>query len=79
MDGKLFNLARLKNKRNMAMQSWMEFQYADDNSVAAQTEEHLQQILDAFHQASTRLGLSINIKKTQVLYQALLNTQSSIN
>ncbi|XP_076045668.1 uncharacterized protein LOC143027905 [Oratosquilla oratoria] len=36
---------------------------------AALKEDHLQQVLNAFYHAYTKLGLSINIKKTQILYQ----------
>ena len=69
MDGKLFNLARLKSTSKTSARSLLEFQYADDNCVATHREDHLQQILNAFHHAYTKLGLSINIKKTHVLYQ----------
>ena len=41
MDGKLFNLARLKSKNKTFAGSLIEFQYADDNSVAALSEQHL--------------------------------------
>ncbi|XP_076030429.1 uncharacterized protein LOC143018730 [Oratosquilla oratoria] len=68
-DGKLFNLARLKNKTKTITKSILEFQYADDNCVAALKEDHLQQILNAFNHAYTNLGLSIIIKKSQTLYQ----------
>ena len=50
------------------MSSLIEFQYADDNS-AALSENHLQQILTAFNSAYTKLGVSINSKKTQTIYQ----------
>lgn len=74
MDGKLFNLARLQSKTKTTSKSLLEFQYADDNCVAALREDHLQQILNAFHLAYTKLGLSINIKKTQIVYQPSPNT-----
>ncbi|PFX34407.1 Craniofacial development protein 2 [Stylophora pistillata] len=42
---------------------------ADDNAIAAHTKEDLQTILDAFNYAYIQLGLKINAKKTQVLFQ----------
>ncbi|XP_076043763.1 uncharacterized protein LOC143026866 [Oratosquilla oratoria] len=68
-DCKLLNLARLKSKTKTITKSLLQFQYADDNCVAALREDHLQQVLNAFHHSYTKLGLSINIKKTQILYQ----------
>ena len=68
-DGGIFNLACLKSARNTSASSLTEFQYANDNCVAALSENHLQQILTAFNLAYTKLGLSVNTKKTQVTYQ----------
>ncbi|XP_076031048.1 uncharacterized protein LOC143019264 [Oratosquilla oratoria] len=67
--GKLFNLARLKSKTKTSSCSLIEFQYADDNSIAALSEEDLQRIMNAFNKAYISLGLTINSKKTQILYQ----------
>ena len=69
MDGKLFNLARIKSKTKISTSSLIEFQYADDNSVAALSDNHLQQIVTAFKSAYTKRGLTINSKKTQTIYQ----------
>ena len=41
MDTKLFNLARLKSKTETTVLSILELQYADDNSEAALSEDHL--------------------------------------
>ncbi|PFX13419.1 Retrovirus-related Pol polyprotein from type-1 retrotransposable element R2 [Stylophora pistillata] len=68
-EGKLFNLQRLRAKSKISKSAMVEFQYADDNAIAAHTEEDLQTILDAFNYAYTQLGLKINAKKTQVLFQ----------
>lgn len=53
---KLFNLACLKSKTKTTVHSILEFQYADNNSIAALKQSPLQQILTALHQAYTRLG-----------------------
>ena len=68
-DGGIFNLARLKSARKTSTGSLIEFQYGDDNCVAALSENHLQQILTAFNLAYMKLGLTVNTKKTQVIYQ----------
>ena len=68
-DGRVFNLSRLRSKNRTSVTSLMEFRYADDNCVMSTSEDHLQQILDAFNSAYIHLGLSINPKMTQILYQ----------
>ena len=73
MDGGVFNLCRLKARTKIRTTSLIEFQYADDNAICALTEADLQRILNAFADAYTKLGLSINVRKTQVLYQPAPN------
>ena len=68
-DGGLFNLRRLKARTKTRATSLIELQYADDNCVCATSESQLQCILDAFAYAYESLGLSINVRKTEVLYQ----------
>ena len=68
-DGSIFNLARLKATTKTSTSSIVEFQYADDNCVAALSESNLQKILTAFNNAYSRLGLTVNSKKTKVVYQ----------
>ena len=43
--------------------------FADDCALAACTEEDLQRLCDCFSRASRRFGLTISIKKTEVMYQ----------
>ena len=43
--------------------------FADDSALVAHSAEEMQQIVDAFCNASKKFGLKINIKKTEVLYQ----------
>ena len=52
----------------------MELKYADDNAIVAHTEEDLQATLNAFARAYKLLGLTLNIKKTQVLHQPPTDT-----
>ena len=46
-----------------------ELLFADDCALAADSEEGLQRLCDSFASASRRFGLTISIKKTEVLYQ----------
>ena len=69
IDGKLFNLGHLWSKNKISTSSLIKFQYADDNSVATLSERHLQQILNAFNCVYKKLGLPVNSKKTQIVYQ----------
>ena len=69
IDGKIFNLSRLKAKSKTSKTTIVEVQYADDNGVAALNEADLQTILNAFDYAYSKLGLKINTKKTEVIFQ----------
>lgn len=68
-DGKLFNLARLKAKTKVRRILVRELLFADDAAVVSHSEEHLQQLIDKFAQACNEFGLTISIKKTNVMGQ----------
>ena len=73
IDGKLFNLWRLKPKTLTTHMTILELQYADGNALVTHTEEEdLQAAVDAFSYAYDVLGLTLNIQKTQVLFQPSL-------
>ena len=63
----LFNLRRLKAKTTTTV---CELQYADNNAIVTYSKEDLQHAMDAFNYAYTALGLKLNAKKAQVLYQS---------
>ena len=44
--------------------------FADDSALVAHSAEEMPKIVDAFSNASKKFGLTINIKKTEVLYQS---------
>jgi hypothetical protein len=69
MDGKLFNLSRLKARTKISQTSVIELQYADDSMICAQSEQELQRIVNVFVSAFTKMGLEVNIGKTKVMYQ----------
>lgn len=68
-DGGIYNLRRLKARTKTTIDSLIEFQYADDNAVCALNEADLQVIINSFADAYSKIGLSINVQKTQVLFQ----------
>ena len=69
IDGKLFNLRRLKAKILTTHMTILELQYADDNTLVTHTEEDLQAAVNAFSYAYDALRLTLNARKTQVLLQ----------
>ena len=68
-DGKLFNLARLRAKTLTRRVLIRELLFADDAALASHTEEGLQRLVDAFAEACKEFGLTISLKKTQILTQ----------
>uniref|UniRef100_A0A803T403 Reverse transcriptase domain-containing protein n=1 Tax=Anolis carolinensis TaxID=28377 RepID=A0A803T403_ANOCA len=77
-DGKLFNLRRLKAKTKVTTTSIIELQYADDNVVCAYSEDDLQATLNTFTEPYEKLGLSLNIEKTKVLFQQAPSNPSAM-
>lgn len=67
--GKLFNLARLRAKTLTRRVLIRELLFADDAALASHTEEGLQRLVDAFAEACKEFGLTISLKKTQILTQ----------
>ena len=68
-DGELFNIRRLRAKTNVKSTSIVDLQYADDCAIAAHMEADLQNTLDAFSEAYKLLGLTVNVTKTNVVFQ----------
>ena len=56
-------------KNKVSMSTIRELLFADDCALAADSEEALQRLCDCFSSAARRFGLTISIKKTEVLYQ----------
>lgn len=67
----LLNINRFRAKGQTTTVPITELQYADDNAIVALSEDDLQCSLTAFAKAYKQLGLAINIKKTQILFQPL--------
>ena len=68
-DGKLYNLARLRAKTKVRHVTIREVLFADDAAMATHTEEALQRLIDRFALACDDFGLTISIKKTEVMGQ----------
>ena len=65
----LFNVAHFRAKTKTTRILIRELLFADDSALVAHSGEEMQNIVDAFSDASKKFGLKINIKKTEVLYQ----------
>ena len=68
-DDSLFNLARLRAKTKVRKDLIRDMLFADDTAVVAHTQEELQSFTDCFSQACKDFGLTISLKKTNVLGQ----------
>ena len=68
-DGRLFNLARLRAKTKVRKVLIRDMLFADDAADATHTQEELQSLMDCFSQACKDFGLTISLKKTNVLGQ----------
>ena len=58
-----------------------ELLFADDNALIAHSADEIQRIVDAFANASSKFGLKINIKKTEVMFQptSTMTVEKDIN
>ena len=70
-DGKLFNLSRLRAKTKVQLKCMWDFLFADDTAVVAHSAEELQQLMNHFSKACQDFGLTISLKKTQVMGQGV--------
>ena len=68
-DGRLFNLARLEAKTKVREALIRDMLFADDAAVAAHTWQELQSLMNRFSQVCKDVGLTISLKKTNVLGQ----------
>ena len=66
-DGDLFDLRRLKSKTKIFTDYIREAQHADDIAIFSDSSFGLQTLLTAHNDLSKRVGLSINIGKTETM------------
>ena len=67
MDRSLFDIKKLKAKTKISKTRLLEFQYADDCALVADSPEILQSVLNCIDALYRRMGLSINVQKTEIL------------
>ena len=70
-DGNLFNLARLRAKTKVRRVLIREMLFADDAALTAHTEEALQRLITRFAEACNDFGLTISLKKTNIMGQGV--------
>ena len=75
-DGRLFNLAHLKVRRNFPEALIRDVLFADDAAVVTYTQRELHLLMDYFSQACKDFGLTISLKKTNILGQDTRHHQS---
>ena len=73
-DGNLFNLARLKAKTKVQEVLIREMLFADDAALVAHSEEALQRLITRFADACREFGLTISLKKTEIMGQDVSTT-----
>jgi hypothetical protein len=74
-DGGIFNLRRLQAKTKTSNMLLRDLLYADDCALIAHSESDAQEMVDDFARACHRFGLTISIRKTEVLHQPRPGTQ----
>ena len=67
--GRLFNLARLRAKTKIREVLIRDLFFADDAAVTSHTEQNLRCLMDRLSQACKDFGLTISLKKTNVMGQ----------
>jgi len=68
-DGGLFNLRRLQEKTKVLKALIRDLLFADYCALAAHTLADVQLLTDCFSRAAKRFGLTISMKKTEVMHQ----------
>ena len=68
-DGRLFNIRRFGAKTKLHQHLIRELLFADDAALVSHSKEGLQRLMDCFSKACDDFGLTISIKKTEVMTQ----------
>ena len=69
-DGKLFNIARLRAKTKAYVVLIWELLFAGDVALTSHSEEGLQHLVDKLSHACKKFGLTISLRKTNILAQS---------
>ena len=73
-DGDVFNLRRLQAKSKVHSAIIRELLFADDCALMAHTLSDLQTLMNKFADAANRFGLTVSLKKTEVMVQESLSS-----
>jgi hypothetical protein len=68
-DRNLFDLRKLQAKTKVNHMTLRDLLFADDCALAATTMQAAQQLLDRFATSARRFGLTLSLKKTEVMHQ----------
>ena len=68
-NGNIFNLQRLKAKTETTELLVRDLLFADDCALIAHSINDIKRITDSFAKAACRFGLTINLKRTEVMFQ----------
>ena len=68
-DGKLSNIARLRSKTKIREVLIREMLFADDAALSSHTEADLQRLVNRLSHACKEFGLTISLKKTNIMAQ----------
>ena len=77
-DGSVFNLRRLQARTRVFSVILRNLLYADDCVLLAHTESVAQQLFDRFSNAARRFGLTVSLKKTEVMLQPARGDSATI-
>ena len=77
-DGGVYKSQRLKAITKVSKALVRDLLYADDCAIVAHSEEDLQHLANALSTATKRYGLTISIKKTEVMYQPAPGTAKKV-
>ena len=77
MDGRFYDLRRLRAKTKTCEALITDLLYADDCALVAHSEGALQELADRLSAAATKFGLTISLSKTEVMLQPAPNSNIS--